>query len=325
MCLVKLIERKKSSKFNSIENVFDTLIPFLNINEILELPFLSKGVFNRIKNIAFLRRHNAQLIHISGHDHYLLWYPFPKAILTIHDIEALKRKKGIKRWLFQKLWFDWPIRNAKVVTTISEFSKKEIQSISNYKTPIQVIHNPLTLPLTYVPKSFDKVKPRILHIGTKENKNLSRLIQSLKGTSCKIVVVGQETESLKSQMEACGLDYTFKQNLSKDSMMTEYQLADILAFVSTYEGFGLPILEAQAVGRVVLTSNVSSMPEVAGKGALSVDPFSVEAIRKGVEKLIKEDSLREILIQNGLENIKRFDTESIAGKYNDLYSSVLAT
>ncbi|MEX0597077.1 MAG: glycosyltransferase family 1 protein [Candidatus Paceibacterota bacterium] len=324
MHLVKLIKRKKNPKFNSIENVLGVLIPFLNIEEVLELPFLSKGVLNRIKNIMFLRRHNARLIHISGHDHYLLWYPFQKAILTIHDIEALKRKRGLKRWLFQKLWFDWPIRNAKVVTTISEFSKKEIQSINNYKTPIQVIYNPLTLPLIYTPKTFNTAKPRILHIGTKENKNLSRLIQALKGINCELIIIGKATESIKADLKTSEIDYTIKSNLSNEEMITEYKVSDFLAFVSTYEGFGLPILAAQAVGLPVLTSNVASMPEVAGEGALLVDPFSVKDIRKGILRLIEEGELRKILIQKGLVNINRFDVKIIAKQYNQLYKSALS-
>lgn len=316
-----LVLRKSNKKFHSIENVFHALLPFLKVKKV-ELPYESKGLFNRIKNIWFLRQQKAPWIHISGHDHYLLWYPFQKAILTIHDIEALKRKSGFKRWLFQKLWFDWPIRNAKVVTTISEFSKREILSLGNYKTPIQVIHNPLTLPLNFTPKVFNKAKPRILHIGTKQNKNLSRLIQALKGIDCELIIIGQASEALNAELNAYGIDYSIKSNLSNDEMIAEYKASDLLAFVSTYEGFGLPILEAQAAGRPVLTSNLASMPEVTGEGALLVDPYSVAAIREGVLKLIQDEKLRESLIQKGLENVKRFDAESIARQYLELYDSI---
>src|SRR5690554_6704868 len=144
----KLVFRKPATAFHSIENVFNALLPFLKVEKV-ELPYESSGLKKRLKNILFLRKHKNDLIHISGHDHYLLWVPFKNAILTIHDVEALKRKKGFKKWLFKKLWFDWPIKNAKVLTTISEFSKKEILSLGNYQTPIQVIYNPLTLPLEY--------------------------------------------------------------------------------------------------------------------------------------------------------------------------------
>jgi len=288
----------------------------------IELPFESKGLFNRIKNILFLLKHRKSLLHISGHDHYLLWYPFKNAILTIHDIEALKRKSGFKRWLFKKLWFDIPIRNAKAVTTISEFSKREILSLGNYQTPIKVIYNPLILPLSYSPKLFNQAKPRILHIGTKANKNLSRLIKALQGIACELVIIGSNSEELKAELSASGIDYIIKSNLSNEEMITEYKASDLLAFVSIYEGFGLPILEAQAFGRPVITSNLTSMPEVAGEGALLVDPFSVDDIRKGVLRLIQDRGLREKLIQEGLENVKRFDAERIAGEYAAVYEEV---
>jgi len=322
MSLIKIINRRRSLRFNSIENVFNVLIPFLKVDEVIELPFHSRGVFDRIKNIWFLRKQKAKLIHISGHDHYLLWYPFQKAILTIHDIEALKRKKGLKRWLFQKLWFDWPISNAKVVTTISDFSKKEILSLGNYKTPIQVIHNPLTLPISYTPKKFNKVKSRILHIGTKANKNLERLIQALSKLNCELVIIGHKNDKLLNQLHKAKIDFTFKSNLSNEEMVEEYKACDLLAFVSIYEGFGLPIIEAQAAGRTVITSSVASMPEVAGDGALLVNPYSIEDIRNGITRLIEEEKLRETLIKNGLKNIERFEPIIIAKKYQALYNNL---
>lgn len=318
---IVLLFRKRTAAFHSIENVFVALLPYLNAQDV-ELPFESRGVWNRIKNIQFLRRQKAKLIHISGHDHYLLWYPFKKSVLTIHDIEALKRKNGFKKWLFKKLWFDWPISNAKVVTTISSFSKEEILSLGAYKTLIKVIHNPLTLPISYTPKKINTAKPRILHIGTKANKNLERLIQALETVHCELVIVGQESENLLSQLNKAKLNFTFKSNLSNEEMMEEYKACDLLTFVSTYEGFGLPIIEAQAVGRAVITSDVTSMPEVAGEGALLVDPYSVEDIRKGIVKLIEDEDFREGLIQKGLENVKRFDAEEIAKQYREVYNLI---
>ena len=93
----------------------------------------------------------------------------------------------------------------------------------------------------------------------------------------------------------------------------------MISFCSLLEGFGLPILEAQATGRPVITSNLSSMPEVAGNGALLVDPYDVNAIRKGILRIIQDGALRENLIVKGLENVKRFSPQKVADAYVELY------
>ena len=97
----------------------------------------------------------------------------------------------------------------------------------------------------------------------------------------------------------------------------------MLVFVSTYEGFGLPILEAEATGRPVLTSNIMAMPEVAGDGACLVDPYNITAIRKGTLKVINDSSYRKELVQHGFENVKRFRPEKIAAQYVELYKQII--
>ncbi len=86
----------------------------------------------------------------------------------------------------------------------------------------------------------------------------------------------------------------------------------MLVFVSTYEGFGLPILEAQAMGRPVVTSNIMSMPEVAGDGACLVDPCDVTILHQVLLRVINDSSYRNTLVRNGFENVKRFRSKKIA-------------
>lgn len=318
-----LIYRHSTRKFHSIENVFNSLLPFLDGDKI-ELPHHSSGVINRLKNIRFSQQLKTKLLHITGHDHYLilgLWRR--KTILTIHDIEFLKRTSGLKRYILKKFWFDLPIKYASYITTISEFSKQEILSLSNYETPIRVIPNPLTLPMEYTPKAFNSEKPTILHLGTKQNKNLERLVDALKGIKCHLNIIGNPSEIVINKLNTYSIEYDIKSNLSNQEIILEYKNCDLLSFVSTYEGFGLPIIEAQTIGRPVLTSNLASMPEVAGEGALLVNPLSVNEIRSGILELISNHELREILIKKGIENVKRFDPRKIAQQYSDLYKDVI--
>src|SRR5690606_13296776 len=99
---------------------------------------------------------------------------------------------------------------------------------------------------------------------------------------------------------------------------------DIILFPSIYEGFGLPITEGNKAGRVVITSNISPMKDIAGDAACLVDPFDVLSIRNGLLKVMEDDVYRERLIKNGFENVKRFDAEFISDQYLAIYQKVAA-
>lgn len=324
--MIILTYRKKDPSFNSIENVFNALLPYFE-NQIkkVELPYKNSGFINRFKNIWYVKRlAKNSMTHITGHDHYLAFgLKKENTILTIHDIEFIKRSSGLKKFLLQKLWMDYPIAKVILVTTVSEFSKQEILRLNNYKTPIQVIHNPLTLPIKYTVNNFNSNKPNILQIGAKANKNLLRLIEALNGISCHLTIIAKPNSAIITALNKNNVMYSFKSGLTNDEIIQEYYTCDLVSFVSTYEGFGLPIIEAQAAGRVVITSNVASMPEVAGNGAYFVNPYDANEIRKGILELINNNSLREVLIKNGLENVKRFEPQKIANQYLELYNQVL--
>ena len=93
-------------------------------------------------------------------------------------------------------------------------------------------------------------------------------------------------------------------------------------FASLYEGFGLPILEGQAVGRPVITSNLYSMPEVGGDGACYVDPCNVSAIRSALNSIIDCADFRERLITSGLKNVENYRLSNVASQYAELYGKV---
>lgn len=107
--------------------------------------------------------------------------------------------------------------------------------------------------------------------------------------------------------------------LTDAELVQAYRRCDMVVFASLYEGFGLPILEAQATGRPVITSNFGAMKEAAGDGALFVDPCSVEAIREAVLRIKREPALREDLIAKGRENVERFRAEAVARQYAEIY------
>jgi len=136
------------------------------------------------------------------------------------------------------------------------------------------------------------------------------------------VIVGHPTPSQRSAIQKFCISHEILSGLTNNELIEQYQQCDMLSFVSLLEGFGLPILEAQSTGRPVITSNLSSMPEVAGRGACLVDPYNVGSIREGILKVIKDSEYRETLIAEGLENVKRFNIETVTQQYIELYQEV---
>jgi glycosyltransferase involved in cell wall biosynthesis len=119
------------------------------------------------------------------------------------------------------------------------------------------------------------------------------------------------------------VDYKNAFNLDDSQMQTEYERADIVSFCSLHEGFGLPIIEGQIMGRPVITSNRSPMIETSGGAAYLADPEDPASIRAGIEKIIGDAAYREELISLGIENIKRYEPNAIAGEYEKLYNLIL--
>jgi glycosyltransferase involved in cell wall biosynthesis len=172
------------------------------------------------------------------------------------------------------------------------------------------------------PRPFHSECPRILHVGTKRNKNLDRAVEALCGLPCTLDVVGSLDDRQLALLSGSGVSWENGMDLSWEEMRDRYRSCDMLLFPSTFEGFGLPILEAQAMGRPVVTSRASSMPEVAGDGACLVDPFNVASIREGVLRVIRDREYREVLVRKGFENVERFRPEAVARMYMDVYEEV---
>jgi glycosyltransferase involved in cell wall biosynthesis len=107
--------------------------------------------------------------------------------------------------------------------------------------------------------------------------------------------------------------------LDDAALLDVYRACDAVIFASTYEGFGLPIIEAQAIGRPVITSRVCSMPEASGGAALFVDPHDVADIRRAIQSLIDDPQAAAELVRRGYPNAARYAPERIGAAYAELY------
>jgi glycosyltransferase involved in cell wall biosynthesis len=315
----------------SLEKIFEQVARLLQekvfSTEFTKLPF-GNSILDILKNLLLFRPPNADIFHITGQVHYIALTLPPKAtVLTIHDLAFLQNGgSGIKKYVAKKLFLDLPVRRLNFITTVSKATRQAILDNTNcHPEKIRVIENPVQEHyINSEPKEFNKECPTILQVGITENKNIFRLIGALKNIDCRLKIVGNKTNELVSALNESKIDYEFVLGLTDLEMREAYRTADIVTFCSTYEGFGLPIIESQAMMTPVLTSNISPMKEVAGGGAVLVDPFDVESIRTGILKIINDKGLRIQLIDVGSQNVKKYQPAAITRKYEELYLEIAA-
>jgi len=277
-------------------------------------------------NIFYAFWNRSEINHITGDISYIT--PFllgRKNIITFHDIESLARKSFLRNLLLKYFWVILPSKNASVITVISEHTKsKIIQTVKGIDPgKIKVIYNPISTELKLIPKSFNCVKPVILAVGTKPNKNLENIIRAVIGIKCTLLVVGRMSELQLSMLREHSIEYENIYNVPYEKIIEAYARCDILCFPSLYEGFGLPIIEAQTIGRPVITSNYGAMKEIGGEGAILVNPLDVLGISEALKKLFIDEKLRESLVEKGRKNILRFDAQKIADQYLNIYHKLL--
>lgn len=275
-------------------------------------------------NLMFAKKQKADVYHVTGDVHYaVMALPKNRTILTIHDCIFLYQYSGLKRWFFHRLLLKWPVKHCRVVTTISEQSKKDIVKFSGCSADkVRVINNPLTEAIYYKEKPFNRELPVLLFLGSTPNKNLERVIEAVKEVPCVLDIVGIIPEEQEKKLRENNIRFSQSSRLSEQELAEKYFSCDLLLFPTLFEGFGLPIVEAQKAGRPVLTSKLSPMEDVAGGAACLVDPENVQSIRQGILKIINDAGYREQLVKDGFENIRRFEPQSIAQQYYSLYKEV---
>lgn len=281
----------------------------------------STGFWPRLRDAWSARKYQGDVNHVTGDTHYLTYFlDRRRTVLTVHDLVTIERAKSLKRFVLWFFWFWLPVMRSSIVVTVSEATRQALlKSVHCNPAKVIVINNPVSQEFQPVPKPFNDKCPRILQVGTRSNKNILRVAKALAGVSCKLVIIGTLTQDQVKTLNKNGIDYENHVGLSREALFDEYVKADMLIFASTYEGFGLPIIEANAVGRPVVTSKLSPMTEVAGDAASLVNPYDSSNIRAGVMRIINDPFYRESLVKAGFENALRFSAESVAESYAKVY------
>ncbi|MEI7499065.1 MAG: glycosyltransferase family 1 protein [Bacteroidota bacterium] len=313
---------------HSIEELFDTIIAALPAqvgSSRYVMKHNSIGLWKRIFNAIDSAFHQAEVNHITGDVHYIaVFMKKRKTILTIHDLRILSSGGGLRLAVLKFFWFTMPAMRVRYITVISEFIKQElIQKTGINAEKILVVHDCISSDIKPFPREFNDACPVIIQIGTTPNKNLHRVIPALEGLNLKLVIIGKLTDEHTALLTKYGIRYENFFNLPYNEVLDHYRNADIVLFASLYEGFGLPILEANAIGRPVITGNNTSLPEVAGDAAMVIDVENTEAIREAVIQLINDSTLRNTLIIKGFKNVKRFQPEEIGMQFATIYEQLL--
>ena len=294
-----------------------------------------------------IKKYNVSLFHGPA-----FFVPFLKPknckyVITVHDITFVKYPEAFTfgTRLYYKLLFPRSLDLADAIITDSESTKKDI--IQKYKInpdKIQVIYLGVSTGFLekYEKQKKEEIKKKymlpekyFLFTGVlSPRKNIQTLLEAfyiLKKEEgykeYKLLIVGgkgwlyesifTKVAKLRLQDDVCFIEY-----VPEDDLPLFYALAQVYLFPSLYEGFGLPILEAMACGCPVITSNVSSMPEVAGDAALLINPTSVEELIASIKKITTNKKLKETMQKKGYEQIKKFSWEKTAQQTAAVYAQV---
>ena len=310
----------------SVERVFATVREAMpaDVVKVHVCRFESRGIFKRLYNIVEAAFVQGDVNHITGDVHYLaLMLRSKRTLLTIHDCGTMLRLHGFRRSIFAWLWLKMPVSRVSLVSVISEQTKREVLRYTSCpEAKIRVIPDPVSSAYQPAAKLFDGEKPTILQVGTAENKNLERVAQALCGIRCKLEIIGRPSSQAEEQLRLAGVEYEWAAHLPDEEVLRKYIASDLVVFCSTYEGFGMPIIEANAVGRPVVTSRTEPMASVAGGAACLVDPLDVASIRSGILRVIEDCDYREALVRLGLENARRFSAKAVAHSYLALYEEL---
>lgn len=277
--------------------------------------------------------------------HYVLPPAVPcRSVVTIHDTIHLRFPQYLPNraaYAYARSLMWAAARRSDRILTVSESSKRDILTYFNVDPEkIVVVYNGLDerFSVEPPPDEIARVRERfqldhgfVLYVGNiKPHKNLVRLIEAFDGLrhegfdDLKLLIIGDEISKWPALRRAVHR-YKLHKHVrflgfqSDETLASLYRLAAVFVFPSLYEGFGLPPLEAMASGTPVVTSNVSSLPEVAGDAALLVDPYDVEAIKEGITRVLTDRAFRDELRRRGLQRAREFSWERSVARTREIY------
>jgi glycosyltransferase involved in cell wall biosynthesis len=322
----------------------------------VELMGKDDGLKGNLEFRAIVRRLQCDVVHIP----HLFWIPRGLGcpyVLTVHDLlehmygsrHASTLRRSLHFYLTRRV-----LRKAARVIAVSQFTKSEIEKLLAIPdNRIEVVYNAIDERFLHghasaadrelIAQRYLVNYPFILYAGAiRPHKNVVRIIEAfsalkselLKETQkeqqfldLKLIIIGDDLSShprVRRTVVRSGVqnDVRFLGFVPIDVLRIFYDVAKVFVFPSLYEGFGLPPLEAMAHGTPVVTSNTSSLPEVAGNAALLVNPENVFEIRRGLQRVLLDATLRERMKKLGYEQAQRFSWTTSVSRILEIYREV---
>ncbi|HNS51265.1 MAG TPA: glycosyltransferase family 1 protein [Anaerolineae bacterium] len=264
-------------------------------------------------------------------------------VLTIHDLSFLHYPQNFHagKRLYLRLFTKWSVQRAQRVIAISESTRRDI--LDRYGVPegkvdriyygVDPIFRPLPSDRVVEFRARQRLPDRfLLFVGTLEpRKNVTRLIEAYallpKGRPPLYIVGGKGWlyDEVFARVEALHLDRAvhFAGHVPGQELPWWYNAAELLVYPSLYEGFGLPPLEAMACGTPVITSGVSSLPEVVGSAGITIDPTDAGALTAAMVRVLAEEEMRRAMKAAGLEQARAFSWQRAAGETVTSYRRAL--
>lgn len=267
------------------------------------------------------------------HSSYYRTCPNHKAIniTTVHDFTYEHFMHGITRRLHSYQKYN-AIRHATHIVCVSGHTKKDLLHFMPEIDPdsISVIYNGVSKEYHRLPTPSSETlpyadSPYVLFVGSRVSyKNFKLTVRALRDTGLKLIIVGnpltpEETNMLNEQL---GGQYTQVGRISNKQLNELYNSAYCLLYPSSYEGFGIPVLEAQKAGCPVIASNSSSIPEIIGDKTLLLKEPSVDEIHRCLS-LLRNPSIRDTIIQKGMKNAERFTWAHTFAQIEKLYAQFI--
>ena len=319
--------RKKIEGENSIEE-FAKRVATATGATIKELPNHSttiKGIFN---NILFAYREKGIINHVASQSEAYLLPFLPHNIITYHDLGTIYKARNTLYKLLRVLFFIKPAEFfADAITFVSNETKEEFTNqairLPKKMTVIYNTYDDRLIRDNDLRKSELKV---ILQVGTGKRKNLESVILALKGIrNVKLYIVGKLSDNQTLLLKESEILYENHYDISYEEIVAAYNQATIITFPTFYEGFGLPVIEANVMGKPIISSDIPIIHEIGGEAVYYIDPNNISDIRNAIEQLLNNDGLYQKYVLLGEENSKRFSSKNIYPIWRELYNSIANT